>query len=380
MSPSMASSARFPGMMGPPGGLGPLASMAGFGPMGGMGPSGFPGMGGGMNPMIQQLLGQTFGDSLPKGLTGSSPSSSSPSSASSSSSSSAQGSQASGSNPTPTRTRFLSRLNPLNLFRRLRNRNNQSKDATAAADVKPAESMMTSESKRKSIFFKRMGSRSNDSMVESGNHPFGSFAMYPRTIFPRPPFLRFNNPGTFPVPQGPIIGSGFNFPRRRGRRIHEENNSPMMSLVPRVPSLFGSPEGTESRPVAMMGSGNFEVIRGGHFNHASDHHSGDESAPAKVVEQNGQKDPNNNFDSMKDDFYGSSSPVLGFQGFNHFSPSSSNHINALSSSNHINALSSSNHINALSSSASTSSEAEILPSLLPSSSSDQPKTSVPSAT
>jgi hypothetical protein len=90
--------------------------------------------------------------------------------------------------------------------------------------------------------------------------------------------------------------------------------------------LNASPRGgffeSESRPVGMMGSGNFEVIRGGFF---PSNGQGVEGAASNNNAGGGEMDEDsaNVFSALEDDFFGAGSPgILGFQGFNHFSGAS----------------------------------------------------------
>lgn len=288
MSPSMS---RYPGVMPPPGMMGPGGPMGmqGMGGPGHGGPGGPGGMGpGGLSPALQQLIGSTFGGQMPKGLQGLQGSGG----PSSSSSSNNQGSQTSASQTAPQRSRFLSRLNPMNLFRRLRSRN-QSKDAMPDINnLKSLESMMASESKRKSFFVKRSGEIEdrNETIIPAENNPFG---MYRRTMG-RPP-MRFDN-------ERP------RFQSRRGRRLS---------------SRGGYIEGSESRPVGLMGSGNFEVIRGGFF--PGNGQGGDGGAAASSNQGSGtelEDDSGNVFSSLEDDFFSAGPGIIGFQGFNSFAGAS----------------------------------------------------------
>ncbi|KAI1303159.1 hypothetical protein HDE_02364 [Halotydeus destructor] len=287
-SPMMSPSMRYPGMMSPPPGMGG----PGYGHMG-SGMPGMPGMHGmpqmgGINPALQQMISSTFGGQMPKGLTGNTQQPEPTQSPSTSGSS--QGSQASASSSAPQRT-FLSRLNPMNLFRRLRSRN-QPKDDLGL------EPMLTSESqrimRRRPFMFRRSGDFHNDTMALA-NSPFG-LGMYRRSFSGAPSTFRFPSESPFPA--------------RRGRRLMQGSS--------RLPQY----ETSESRPVGLMGSGNFEVIRGGFYN-ANGHNDGAQNAAINANNngQQGSLDPEdaNVFSTIEDDLFGSGQGILGFQGFNHFS-------------------------------------------------------------
>lgn len=324
MMSSMSAMRPFP-MMGPSM-MNPMMGSS-FGPMG-MGMGGNP-FGPGMVPPMSPAMQQMFGGSIP-GLTGSSSnnnnkqaatgnSNGSGSSSSSTSSSSSGGSQASASNPAPARSRFLARLNPLNLFRRLRSRVAGGPGATKptstplSEEAKALESMLASESnpipvkKGFSLLSRRSDNyftnSSQDRMTaENLQHPFQS-NFYRNTPFTIQPLFRFETPM-----------NAFSAPRRRGRRIHESS-----------PKFFDSDISSPSQ--GLMGSGNFEVIRGGLLPTASSVASGQESI-------------------LSDDIVSSGRPsVLGFQGFNHFSssPSSGSIYNSLPSDSNSFAVESLNH-------------------------------------
>lgn len=296
MMSSMSSMRPFP-MMGPSGMMSPMPSM--MNPM--MGPMGMSGFGGPMGPgMMPPAMQSMFGGAMP-GMMGNSnsgntgtKSSANSNGSSSSSSSSGNGSQTSASNPTPARSRFLARLNPMNLFRRLRSRVSGGPSSTpkptsassfVSEEAKALESMLASESnpipvKKGFSFLSRrsdnyLTNSSQDRLAaENFQHPFHT-SFHRHTPFTIQPLFRFETPMN-------------SFPRRRGRRIHES-----------APKFFDSDVASPSQ--GLMGSGNFEVIRGGLLPTASSI-SGQESV-------------------HHEDFGSSRPPVLGFQGFNHFSSS-----------------------------------------------------------
>lgn len=298
MGPGMGGmSGMNPGAMGPAG----LAALAGIGGPG-MGGSPMAGMGN-MSPALQQLIGSTFGANGQKpGQTA--------------------GSQPSASATTPQRSRFLSRLNPLNLFRRLRSRK--------AEKENKRRSLLVADSVRRPNWFRR---RSDDGPVEmvhlnaselqaediqtaaNNQYPIaGPFAFGGR----RQPFRPQPGPVHFPT-------------SRRGRRIQTGNRGPF---------------GAESRPMGLMGSGNFEVIRGGvlpagghqpqpqHQGQGPSAESQNRNRNADSAEDfEGDGDERGLFSTLDDDFFSAGSPgILGFQGFNHFASGASVY-NSLSASN-----------------------------------------------
>lgn len=305
-----------PGSLGPLGGLGPMGSMSSMGGMGNMGNMGGmgsmgpmggagmmpPGMGGmgGMGGLSPQALSQMFGPSFAQqaaqvlgqtgGKTAATAAGSGSSASASTGSTSGQGSQTSASNTTPSRSRFLSRLNPLNLFRRLRSRTQASK--SPSAEEKVVESMLASESnpvpvKKGFSFLKRsdnsnfIATNSSQDRITAENFPLP--VPFYRNSFVQPLF-RFETPSA----------SSFQFPRRRGRRVQEGGPRFFDALTSDVSS-------TSNKNTGMMGSGNFEVIRGG-------------------LLPNGDKGIGEGEKSEEEQQYFSAGrpAILGFQGFNHF--------------------------------------------------------------
>lgn len=295
MSAAMNSMSGMNGMSG----MGPMGSS--MGPMGGSGmmPPGMGGMGGLSPQALSQIFGPTFAQQAAQvlgqttGKTGSTGSGTGSSASPTTSSTSGQGSQTSASNSTPSRSRFLSRLNPLNLFRRLRSRAQASK---SSAEDKVVESMLASESnpvpvKKGFSFLKRSDNNSNfiatnssEDRIAAENFPLPVPHLFYRNAFVQPLF-RFESP------------SSFQFPRRRGRRVQEAGPRFLDALTSDVGSSSSNHKNT-----GMMGSGNFEVIRGGLLPNA-DKADGDKSS---VLDDDQQ-------------FFSAGRPaVMGFQGFNHF--------------------------------------------------------------
>ena len=158
--------------------------------------------------------------------------------------------------------------------------------------------MMASESnpvpvKKGFSFLKRsdnsnfIATNSSQDRIAAENFPLPVPNLFYRNSFVQPLF-RFETPSA----------STFQFPRRRGRRIQEG------------PRFFdtlseSSSGGGSSKNTAMMGSGNFEVIRGGLLP-TGDKQQDEKTPEASIVDEEQQ-------------FFSAGRPaVLGFQGFNHF--------------------------------------------------------------
>ena len=204
--------------------------------------------------------------------------------------------------------RFLSYLNPVNLFKKLRDRGERSAN---------------DDSNRRETRFRRDLS---EQFMES-NNDYSTDQVNPRIILlkriktknNRIPKSNTNDTG-FTLDYLDSADSGFipfhenfgrsrriSFSNRRGRRINRPSNHV-----------------AESRQVGLMGSGNFEVIRGGTFRPEENSQFGKTDRPS--YENEGAM-----LSAIEDDFYEPNSGVLGFQGYNGFSPL----YNSLSESNKV---------------------------------------------
>lgn len=131
-------------------------------------------------------------------------------------------------------------------------------------------------------------SNSSQDRIAAENFPLPVPNLFYRNSFVQPLF-RFETPSA----------STFQFPRRRGRRIQEG------------PRFFDNMSESSSKNTGMMGSGNFEVIRGGLLP------NGDK--PGLQQPQPDEKAAEASIADEEQQFFSAGRPaVLGFQGFNHF--------------------------------------------------------------
>lgn len=326
MSPQTASSPHMPmspmGMMmpmnmpmGSMGGMAPMGGMGGMGPMGGMaGMSGYPGYPG-MGAMPMSSMPMPYGFGGPHGsMPG--PQSSSSSGGSSSESSGSNGSGGDQSNPLggqtqlpgglnladllkdeedePSRFRkFLGYLNPMNMFRRFRN--NTSEERKRLGRFKREVPMYLVHVNGKKAQMKEQkdkASKSNDSSDTSADFN-----------------LTFS-------------------------KADNDDATDDMVAHDSIPSVsHGRRKSSKRSKYSLMGSRNFEILRGGTFQSDSEQ----SSSPIVSTDTNDYDSTStslngaaNVLSELDDDMYDTDAPeILGFQGFNGFG----SNLNTLSASN-----------------------------------------------
>ncbi|XP_053203192.1 neurogenic protein mastermind-like [Panonychus citri] len=323
----------------------------------------------GQNQALQALLGGAMGQ---VGQQASQVSATTSSPASASAGSAAASTAPSSSSSGQSRNRFFSRLNPLNLFRRFRIRGNSAGSTSTEPSVAEAE-------KRSSVvseYFSQGQQRFN-------RFPFNQHVGPHYTLYPYDQHSAFHHSrrarrsadeiskdhqeqplasetnssqndtetaeNYYPFPGNyfmPASGGRMRFPNSEGRRRGSRRYS--------GPGYLSS---VESRGLGLMGSGNFEVIRGGilpgnnkrtlrpHSSMSNERDNDDRNDSGYSDEDDSNNHNNNNHNNnsdddksssyppLEDEFFSAGSPgILGFQGFNHFSGSSSSVFNNLSAS------------------------------------------------